>query len=235
MKNFYRKFVSKILLPDSKVIYSQAGEDLIISNYLYKLGISQPTYLDIGANHPTYISNTYFFYIRGSKGVCVEPNPVLFRKFKLTRPRDIVLNVGIGHADNIKADFYLFPYSAHGLSTFSKEEAFYWQNIGMEGLGNIYFEKVIEVELQTINSVMKNFDGKSPDIVSIDVEGLDLEILRSLDYEHYHPLVFCVETLGYDDQKREFKRTEILEFLQQKGYSVYADTHINTIFIRNQY
>ena len=127
MKNSFRKLVNKIILPYSQLTYAQAGEDLILANLFYKLSIGNPSYLDIGANHPSYISNTYYFYLRGSRGVCVEPNPYLFKKIERLRKHDTVLNVGVGLSEQSEADFYLFPKRAHGLSTFSKEEAEYWK------------------------------------------------------------------------------------------------------------
>lgn len=233
MKNSFRKLVNKILLPNSQLIYSQAGEDLILANLFYKLDIKHPTYLDIGANHPTYISNTYFFYMRGSRGVCIEPNPVLAKKFKKVRPGDVVLNIGIGITEEAQADFYLFPYHAHGLSTFSQKEAEYWKETGMAKVGKISYEKVISIPLQTINAVIKDHFATVPDFISIDVEGLDLQILQTLDYNVYAPLAICVESIYYDDQQKEHKRTELIDFLQSKGYEIYADTHINTIFLRS--
>jgi FkbM family methyltransferase len=232
MKNLFRKVVNKLLLPHSQLVYSQSGEDMIMAHVFYKMGIKNPSYLDIGANHPSYISNTYYFYLRGSRGVCVEPNPVLAKKIKQLRSGDIVLNVGVGIDEATEADFYLFPYHAHGLSTFSKKEADYWKEIGMANVGKISYEKVIRVPLQTINNVIKDNFTKVPDLISIDVEGLDLQILQTLDYNLYAPLVICVESVYYDDQQKEHKRTELIDFLGSKGYETYADTHINTILVR---
>src|SRR5687768_6889448 len=110
MKNLFRKIVNKTILPHSQIAYAQSGEDLILAHLFYKLNISRPNYVDIGANHPAFISNTYFFYLRGSRGVCVEPNPVLFEKIKRIRPNDTVIHAGIGLAEQKEADFYLFPY-----------------------------------------------------------------------------------------------------------------------------
>jgi FkbM family methyltransferase len=219
-------------LPHSRLVYAQAGEDIILDEYFYKANIKHPGYLDIGANHPSYISNTYYFYLRGSKGVCVEPNPRLAASIKKLRPRDVVINAGIGIDDQTEADFYLFPHSAHGLSTFSKKEAMHWQEVGMKGRGKIPWEKVIRMPLQTINSVIKTHFSTAPDLLSIDVEGLDLQILQTLDFDLYRPAAICVETLGYDDQQREYKREDVIGFLLSKGYEIYADTHINTIFTR---
>jgi FkbM family methyltransferase len=232
MKNLFRKIVNKILLPYSRLTYSQSGEDIILLNLFYKLNIRKPTYLDIGANNPVYISNTYYFYLSGSSGVCVEPNPHLCRKFRRVRPRDKVINVGVGIDEQKEADFYLFPSYADGLGTFSKKEAEYWGEIGMEGIGKIHYEKIIRMPLQTINTIIRDYFDRCPDFISIDVEGLDLQILKTLDFHTFQPRVLCVETLLYDENKKEFKNTDTIEFLESKGYEVYADTHINTIFLR---
>jgi FkbM family methyltransferase len=232
MKNLFRKAVSKIILPNSQIAYAQSGEDLILSHLFYKLNIDCPTYLDIGANHPSFISNTYYFYLRGSRGVCVEPNPYLFRKIKRCRPGDTVINAGVGINENTQADFYLFPKQSHGLSTFSKEEAEYWARVGMKRVGKIQYEKVIQVPLITINTIFEKYFKKPPDLISLDVEGLDLKILQSLNFEKYYPKIICVETLVYDENQNENKNYEIISFLQQKGYSIYADTHVNTIFLK---
>jgi len=81
-----------------------------------------------------------------------------------------------------------------------------------------------------INEIIeKNFD-RQPDFISLDVEGLDLAILKSLDYSRFSPKVICVETLLYDENQIESKNNEIIYFLTSKGYSIYADTHVNTIF-----
>lgn len=232
MKNLFRKLVNKIVLPHSQLIYAQSGEDIILSHLFFKMNISYPTYLDIGANHPSYISNTYFFYIRGCNGVCVEPNPNLYKKIKKIRPRDKVMNIGIGINEETMADFYLFPKYADGLSTFSREEAEYWGETGMKQIGRIKYEKIIKVPLQTINTVITNNFEQTPDFISIDVEGLDLQILQSLDFDSHAPLVLCVETLSYDQDQAEHKREDIISFVKNKGYEIYADTHVNTIFLR---
>lgn len=230
MKNLFRKVVNKILLPHSQLAYAQSGEDLILAHLFYKAGIQKPSYLDIGANHPSYISNTYFFYLRGSKGVCIEPNPSLYKQIKKVRPRDTVINAGIGLDNTLEADFYLFPPEADGLSTFSKRDAEYWGDVGMKNVGKIQYKEIIKMPLITVNEILKKHFTERPDFISLDVEGLDLEILRSLDYAKYAPKVICVETLLYDENQKESKNKDIIDFLESKRYHIYADTHVNTIF-----
>jgi FkbM family methyltransferase len=227
------KKIGKKLLPEAQYAYSQFGEDLIIAHLFSQCGISKPTYLDIGANEPRYISNTYFFYLRGSRGVLIEPNPYLYKKLKSARPGDTVLNTGIGFTEVAEADFYVFPNYANGLSTFSEKEARHWENTGMKGLGKIPVEKVIRIPLVPVNKILeKYFAGSAPNLISLDVEGLDLEILKGLDFNKYQPEVICVETLGYDENQQGFKMNDIIEFMLTQHYGIYADTRVNTIFAR---
>lgn len=220
-------------MPQAQYGYAQFGEDLILAHLFAQLGINKPTYLDIGANEPRFISNTYYFYLRDSRGVLIEPNPYLYKKLKKLRPKDTVINTGIGFTHVAEADFYLFPDYANGLSTFSETDAKHWAETGMKGLGKIAVEKVIKMPLIPVNNIMEQyFANKAPDFISLDVEGLDLEILKSLDFNKYQARVICVETLGYDEQQEGFKLNAIIDFMQTKNYEVYADTRVNTIFCR---
>jgi FkbM family methyltransferase len=197
-----------------------------------ELGIDKPSYLDIGANHPRFISNTYFFYQRGCHGVLVEPNPRLAARLRSARPRDKVLEVGIGVRGQTEASFYQFPPHADGLSTFSRAEAEHWQTVGMRGYGRIEVQAILRVPMLEVNEVIaRHFDG-APNLLSLDIEGLDLEVLQSLDFERFAPDVICVETLGYDARQRSFKRTDVIDFVCGQRYQIYADTHVNTLFFR---
>jgi hypothetical protein len=70
------------------------------------------------------------------------------------------------------------------------------------------------------------------DIISMDSEGYDLEILQTLDFAKYHPRIICVETLRYEDDGTLRKHTEIGEYLKKQGFEFYADTRVNSIFVR---
>ena len=75
---------------------------------------------------------------------------------------------------------------------------------------------------------------KYPDFVSLDVEGLDTEILKSLDFSRFRPEVFCVETLDYSEDKTARKNQDIFRIMENNGYVVYADTNLNTIFVEKE-
>jgi len=206
-----------------KISYSQCGEDLILRQLLTVLGISKVRYLDVGAHHPSYLSNTYLFYENGGNGVCVEPDPTLFKEFGKKRPRDTHLNCGVGIVPG-EADFFVMSTST--LNTFSKEEAERYQSYGRQRI-----MKTIRIKLETINDIIRQNFEKSPNLVSLDVEGLDYLILQNFDFDKYRPEVFCLETLSYTEDKSERKLTEIVDLMHSNGYTTYADTYINTIFV----
>lgn len=207
-----------------KTSYSQCGEDLIVAHVFEALQIKRPSYLDIGANRPKRLNNTYAFYRRGGRGVCVEPDPHLNRLFRLVRPRDICLNVGVGLTEETAADFYVM--SSRTLNTFSREEAERYASYGTYSI-----KRVISIPLVPVNRIIAEHFGAAPDFVSLDVEGLDLAIVKSFDFSVWRPKIFCVETLTYVEDASERKLTEIIDAMVANGYFVYADTYINTIFV----
>ena len=175
--------------------FSQAGEDLIVKFALQFLGISSMTYLDIGANDPVRLNNTYLFYLRGCTGVLVEPNVSLCERLRAVRPRDTTLAAGIGVAAVCEADYFIMTNPA--LNTFSKREV---EHQAKASKGAISVKQVIKMPLLNINDVMgEHFQGP-PTFLSVDTEGLDLAILMSIDYMRFRPKVICAETLLEHDQ-----------------------------------
>lgn len=210
-------------LQNSKTSYSQCGEDLILRQLFAALGMDKVRYLDIGAHHPSYLSNTYLFYENGSHGVCVEPDPSVSKEFLKRRPHDVTLNCGVGVSPG-RAEFFVMSSST--LNTFSKPEAERYQSYG-----NQRIVKTIEVELKTVNDIVAANFAQCPNLISLDVEGMDYPILQTFDFGKYRPEVFCLETLTYTEDKTERKLSEIIDFMHAHAYRTYADTYINTIFV----
>lgn len=215
----YKEFIS----------FAQAGEDRVIKFLFNSMGIHQISYLEIGTNNPIDINNTYLFYVGGSRGVCIEPNPTLIPKIKKHRPKDVCLNIGISPtAEEASLDFYIFDEndSEKGLSTFSKTQAEYVQNTTHIKIAEI--KKIPVVPVSTI--LAKYFPDKAPDLISIDVEGLDLDILKTIDYTACRPIAICVETVDFTIDHKKIRNTELIKYMESQGYFVYADTGINSIF-----
>jgi FkbM family methyltransferase len=209
----------------NKISFSQSGEDLIVKYIFDNIGIYKPTYMDIGAHHPYFISNTALFYKNGCRGINVEPDPALFKAFLKYRKEDKNLNIGIGNC-NSELDFYII--SASTLSTFSKEEA---EKYSQEG--NYIIKSIEKIQVRTLPAVLNEFsNGVFPQFLSIDAEGVDEIIIKEIDFDNNFPIVICIETISFSTSGNGIKNNELINYIVSKGYMVYADTNINTIFVK---
>ncbi len=211
-----------------KKTFSQCGEDIIIDFIFQQFKVKNPIYIDIGAHHPYYLSNTAFFYNKGCLGINVEPDPQLFELIKKERPNDICLNVGVGEKSGTTANFYIMSEST--LNTFSKEEADRYASYGNKSI-----KEIINIPLLTVNDIIATYlKNQIPNFISLDVEGMDFLIIKSFDFIKYRPEVLCIETLSYTENNTEEKLKDIINYVESKGYFLYADTFINSIFVEKE-
>jgi hypothetical protein len=75
--------------------------------------------------------------------------------------------------------------------------------------------------------IVEHLAGRAPDLLSIDTEGLDLAILRALDFARFRPRVVCAETSEVDGSVDQ----ELIDLMRAKGYDVRGGTFVNTIFV----
>ncbi len=207
--------------------FSQCGEDLIVKNVFDAIGEITPTYIDIGAHHPYKHSNTALFSVLGSNGLNVEPDPDLYPAFLAERPADINVNAGI--ADN-PGELEFFVMKNRTLNTFSREKANEYEK--EHGVPIIEEKKIPVVSLKHLFE--KYGAGKFWDFMSIDVEGYEMPILQSHDWNGPSPKIICCETISYSTTGKGLKDQAIIDFLCNKGYLLYADTHVNSIFVKRE-
>ena len=199
--------------------YSQEGEDMILKRMLEKKQIG--FYVDVGAHHPFRFSNTYFFYKQGWKGINIDAMPGSMKLFNKFRPRDINLELPISNSDQILT-YYAFNEPA--LNSFSKE-----LSQERNGKNGYFIQQEINLETSKLSSVLDNYlpKGIEIDFLSIDVEGLDLDILYSIDWNKYRPKIILIEILG--SSLSEIDNNEITLFLKKYRYIVFAKA-VHTVF-----
>ena len=97
------------------------------------------------------------------------------------------------------------------------------KEIAKENFQGNYQEK--KVKCQTIQNILDNskYSNKKIDFLNIDVEGAEMKVLNTLNFEIYDPSLICVEILGYremqsEQREKEIKNNEIYKFLVNKGY-----------------
>ncbi len=215
-------------LNHSKLSYSQLGEDMILAFLFNEKSVTKINYLDIGSNDPMINSNTCFFYSAGSRGVCVEADSGIIENFKRKRPKDVLLNLGVSASEITEADFYVFDIP--GWNTFDTNEV---EIRLLTGVASVV--EVKKVKMVQINNLIENHFERYPHFLSIDIEGLDFEVLSSLDFEKYPIPVICAETCKLSNNHVRIKDDRIIKLLLSKNYEVYADTNVNTIFVEKNW
>ena len=188
--------------------HSQFGEDMMLRSLIgdKKDGF----YIDIGAHHPYYYSNTYHFYLKGWKGLNIDANPGSMKVFKELRPNDINLEACIAPESGKNVTFYAFEKPA--LNTFDDDYAKLMQKRG---------EKLVRthsVVTQTLEDILKehNLENKEIDFLSIDIEGVDEIVLKSLDYNKVKPKVIAFEDHHFNIEQGS--TNSMLDFLKGHGY-----------------
>lgn len=210
--------------------FSQTGEDVIILSLIKAFNLKDFSWLDIGAHHPLYFSNTALFYKKGFRGINVEADPSLIKEFYRKRPKDINLNVMVSDK-SIKQDFYIIDPPT--LNTSSEDEAH-----RLEGLGYKIKDK-IEIHSMTVPEIINKYNnGIFPDFLSVDAEGCDFEIIKTIEWDKTAPKIICVEsvpfTIKIQDNFDYMKDNEMTKYILDKGYFIGAYTSMNTIFIQNK-
>jgi FkbM family methyltransferase len=203
--------------------WSQEGEDKILSRIFERK--KNGFYVDIGAHHPKRFSNTFLLYNRGWQGINIDAMPGSMRAFQKTRPRDINLELGIGEEQST-LDYYVFNEPA--LNSFSRELS----EKEHAADSSFFINKVIKVKVMPLSDILKQYlpDGQNIDFMSIDVEGLDLQVLKSNDWTKYRPSYVLAEVLG--TSLHEIDKSEIGRFMFDNGYDLYAKS-MNTVFFKD--
>lgn len=224
------KFLYKLIKPSLRVnSFAQAGEDRILEFLFSTMGIRHITYLDIGANDPVFCNNTYLFYTRKSKGILVEPDPVFNSVLKRARPRDLVIQAAVSDKGNSEADFFIFDEPS--VNTLSKVEADLRQQSGSYKL-----KMIKRIPLLTIEHIIANYmNNELPLLISLDIEGVDHDVLQAFDFVKYPVPVWIVETCTYSSNHIKPKVNTIIDLMLSKDYFIYADTYANTIFVNKDW
>jgi len=210
--------VSGLLDPYGRFSYGQEGEDII----LLRIFEEEPPgfYVDVGAHHPVRFSNTWALYQRGWRGINIDPNPAAIRLFERLRPRDINLTLGI--AEEAKSLHY-FQFNDSALNTYDAELAAQRQARDGYRLLKTTMEKVARLDCVLAEHLPA---GQSIDVLSVDVEGLDLKVIRSNDWTRFRPSCLLMEALH--TTLSSLTEHEAHRYVTALGYDLFAKT-VNTL------
>jgi FkbM family methyltransferase len=202
--------------------YAQEGEDLVLRRFFEERGTG--FFVDVGAHHPRRFSNTYLFYRAGWRGINVEPNPDLTPLFARERPRDVTLELGVSDVAGVLT-YYRFNDGA--LNTFDPELA-----RKRDGLRGYRIVGTTEVRVARLDEILTRYlpAGTAIDFLSVDVEGYDVQVLRSNDWRRFRPRLVLAEAL--DNSLGDATSSPIQALMERQGYELFGKT-VHTLFFRD--
>jgi len=205
---------------------SQHADDYIAWQLLGKP--SSGVVVEVGAFDGVHLSNSYAFEQLGWTSICIEPNPTIFKYLKTNRPKSInIHNAIVGDEDISKIDFYAEEIGVlSGCNYDADDVKKRYQNRGLE-----YSEpQKIEVPATTLSSLFVKLKEDTIDILSIDVEGFELEVLKGLNLRSFNVKLFIIE--ANDDTYKN----QILNFFKTNSDYIYVgDNYQNLFFIKKRH
>ncbi|SCX92116.1 Methyltransferase FkbM domain-containing protein [Nonlabens sp. Hel1_33_55] len=227
LQNMFFNEMNKKILDKEKfknLSYAQEGEDLILCRYLDEK--SDGFYVDIGAYHPKRFSNTYLFYLRGWTGINIDARPGFKDLFLKERPNDINIECGVSEMEN-EMTYYMFEEPA--LNTFSKMEADLKSRVNNF---NIIDKQIVQTKPLKIIFDKYLPKGQMIDFITIDVEGLDLQVVLSNDWAKYRSKFILIEDLKRSDIAELIETSQLYKKLTDLDYVLIAKT-FNTLFFKD--
>ena len=208
---YYIYYRPKIFFP--KKTYSMLGEDIFIDKFFKnkKTGF----YVDVGAYHPLEGNNTNLLYKKKWNGINIDVNPLSIKLFKYARKDDLNLNIGISNKKKIVKLYYRKKLNM--LNTLSKK------------LAKIHFRNGLQqktVKTNTLNNILElsKYKNRKIDFFNLDVEGHELNVLKSLNFKKYKPSLICIEIHNHEEMYNQnsdyLNRNPIHKYLLKKKYKV---------------
>ena len=220
---YYMYYRPKIFLP--KKSYSMFGEDIFIEKFFKKK--SKGIYVDVGCYHPIDGNNTYLLFKKGWNGINIDLNKTSIELFNKARKKDFNLRIAV--SNKFKKIKYFYRKKINMLNTINKKFA---KSSFRKGF------KTSFVQADTLNSVLKKtkLKNKKIDFLNLDIEGNEINALKSLNFRKYNPKLICVEIHNYPSSKSKInnlKSNPIYSFLLRKSYRKVWNNEFSFIFKRN--
>ena len=191
---FFKKFFYIFFYKVFNFVAPQEGENIILERIFAKK--YKGFFVDVGAHHPIRFSNTIDLYNRGWNGINIEPNDDIIRLFDKLRSRDTNINLGIS-SEIKKATYYKFREPA--LNTIDKKIC----DLRVKQGFKVISKKNIQITTlkKILDEQYKKKKFNKIDLLKIDVEGHELEVLKSNNWNKYSPQVIICELINVEFSK----------------------------------
>jgi FkbM family methyltransferase len=205
-----------------RMSYAQNLEDYHLD--LAFAGQDVGTYVDVGGGHPVADNVSFWFYLKGWRGLVVEPQQRLADIYAYVRPRDTVVACLAGR-ENGEADFYAVE-RLHGLSTTVKEHAIH----SSKSFGVEY--KAMRRLVRPLRSLLQEAALTHVDFLKIDAEGAEADVIAGWDFKSVRPRLLLIEAEvpgTLPEAWRDWEST-----LLDQGYALTFQDNLNRWYVAEE-
>ena len=223
---FYRKiyFFYNIYLRNFKYLTggSQFNEDKFLHSFFDSDYVGN--FVDLGCFHPTRDNNTYGFYKKKWRGINVDLNPITIELFNFFRSKDININCAISNKKGLKKMYFVDDLSPLNTLDYNHlkflKKNFLFKNKDFK-------EKKIKTE--NINNILKKYNFNRVDFLNIDLEGLEYEVIKSINFKKFKINLICLEILDHNRISKN-KSKKIHQILKKNNFKYLKKIGVNSIF-----
>ena len=201
---------------------SQFNEDIYLNSFFKKDYIGK--FVDLGCFHPTRDNNTFRFYKKNWRGINVDLNPITIELFNFFRSKDININCAISDKKALKKMYFiddLSPLNTLDLNhlNFLKKN-FLFKNIDF---------KERKIKTENINTILKKYKFNRVDFLNIDLEGLEYDVIKSINFKKFEIKLICIEILDHNKISKN-KSKKIHQILKKNNFKYLKKIGVNSIF-----
>ena len=232
--NYIKKKLNLIhkFLTSKKFYYSFSGVDIVINNIFRD--INNGFYVDVGCQHPIKNNNTYLLHKKGWKGINIDLDQNNIDLFITARPKDININIAV--SDKLKDVELFFYHKKSPINTIDKKTSEFQK---------AKVSQIKKIKANSLTNILDNsiYRNNKIDLLTIDVEGHELNVLNGLNFNIYSPKVIIVEFLDLNVKKLEIKnlnidvviKSELYKLLLSKNYTLSNCIYSDLVFVNNNF
>ena len=206
---------------------SQFGEDKFIYNLFEKNYVGK--YLDVGCFHPTKHNNTSLFYKNGWQGINIDLNSLAIDLFNFMRPNDININTAVSSEESEKTLFFLSENNTQ--NTLSENQLLF-----LKKHHNLRDDEIIKKIIQTrrLDNILEENNFDNIDFMNLDVEGHELEVLKTINFKKTKLKYLCIEMINHNDLSIK-NSDQILDLLETNKFEQLKKFDFNYIFKNKEF
>ena len=218
---FFYQFLKTKKILSKKIFYSNWGLDMLADDFFKKK--NDGVFIDIGCHHPFLNNNTYRLYKRGWVGINIDLDFNTIDLFNFFRKKDLNIQAAVSDKEEERNLFFFHNRSA--VNTLSIESG-----------SNA--KEIKKINTKSLNSIIENsiFKNKKINLISIDVEGFEMNVLNGFDINKYKPDLVILEFIDVKIKEYYFQNIDnvlnsnIYKFMDKNDYKLINWVHDDLVF-----